>query len=138
MGGTKSSLASVGHLALVTSTAEGAGCTVVWLVGEHDVSTVSEVADALASAIARDDNDVLVDLSGVEFMDAATVGVVLRASAILRTKSRSLHLQAPSRCARRMIDLCGIGALVGPFVHLALPLAPNAEQLASTGGLAPG
>ena len=55
--------------------ARAAGRTVVWLRGEHDISTVDALANVLARAIAFDD-DVVVDLCDVEFMGAATVGVI--------------------------------------------------------------
>ena len=38
----------------------------------------------LAAAIARDGTEVVIDLSGVEFMDAATVGVIVRAREFLQ------------------------------------------------------
>ena len=73
--------------------------TVVWLRGEHDVSTVAALSQTMARAIALDDGDLVVDLSGVDFMDAATVGVIVRARDFLELQSRSLTLRAPSTCA---------------------------------------
>lgn len=93
--------------------------TGVWLQGEHDVSTVGELCQILAPAIARDDADVLLDLSGVQFMDAATVGVIVRAHTLLRPQSRSLVLRSPSRCARRVLDVCGLDYHDGPGVGRA-------------------
>jgi anti-anti-sigma factor len=63
----------------LTFPAPAADRTVVWLRGEHDVSTVSALSQTMARAIALDDGDLVVDLSGVQFMDAATVGVIVRA-----------------------------------------------------------
>ena len=39
-----------------------------------------------------DDADLVIDLSEVEFMSAATVGIIVRAGALLRALSRSLTL----------------------------------------------
>jgi hypothetical protein len=61
----------------------------------------------LAGAIARDNADVVVDMSDVQFMGAATVGVLIRARELLRTRSRSLVVRSPSWCARRVLELCG-------------------------------
>jgi anti-anti-sigma factor len=80
--------------------------TIVWLTGEHDVSTVAAVSESLARAIALDDADLVVDLSGVEFMGAALLNVILRAHAFLRLRSRSLTLRSPSPSAQRVIDVC--------------------------------
>jgi anti-anti-sigma factor len=86
------------------------GRIVLWLGGEHDLSTQA----CLSAAIAAVDADVVLDLSEVEFMDAATIGAILRARVLLRRRSRSLMLRAPSRRARLVIGLCGLDDLVGP------------------------
>lgn len=104
--------------------------TVVWLHGEHDVATEAAVSEVMAGAIAGDDADLVVDLSGVKFMDGSTVGVIMRAHDLLRRRSRSLSVQDPSRCARRMLDLCGLAALIGPASAIA-PEGGSAEALAT-------
>ena len=80
--------------------------SVVWLRGQHDIATVSVVSETLSRAIALDDGPVVVDLSGVEFMGAATVGVLLRAGEYLRQQSRALVLRSASASAQRVLDLC--------------------------------
>ncbi len=82
--------------------------TVVWLRGEHDVSTVSTLSDSLAWAITLDDADVVVDLSGVRFMGVVTVEVLLQARERLRLLERSMTLRSPSRRAERVLGLCGV------------------------------
>ena len=84
------------------------------LDGEHDISTASELSEMLARAIAADDADVVVDLSEVEFMAAATVGVLLRARELLWMQKRSLVLRSPSSRARRVLELCGDADLLDP------------------------
>jgi anti-anti-sigma factor len=81
--------------------------TVVRLRGEHDLSTVDALSESLAAAIALDDVDVVVDMSEVQFMGAATVGVLIRARELLRMRSRSLVVRSPSWCARRVLESCG-------------------------------
>ena len=80
----------------------------VCLRGEYDMSTAPALAALLAAAIARDGTDVVIDLSGVDFIDAATVGVIIRAREFLQERSRSLTLRSPSPCARRILGLCGV------------------------------
>jgi anti-anti-sigma factor len=86
--------------------------TVVWLEGEHDIATVFALADALEKATSSGDADVIVDLSGVTFIGAATVGALLRGLDTLRRQSRMLTLRAPSRCAARVIEVFGLNGLV--------------------------
>ena len=88
--------------------------TVVMLRGEHDRSAMSALSDTITRAIALEDADLVVDLSGVEFMDGGTVGTLVGARTFLRKQSRSLHLMFPSPCARRILDLCCVDYLPGP------------------------
>ena len=84
------------------------GPHVVALRGEHDLSTVTALSEMLARAIAVDHGDLVLDLSGVQFLDAATVGVIVRAREFLGARSRCLSLRSPSRCASRVLRLCDV------------------------------
>jgi anti-anti-sigma factor len=103
--------------------------TVVWLRGEHDVSTVAALSEVMARAIALDDADVVVDLSDVQFMGAATVRVIIRAREFLRLRSRFLVLRSPSDCVRRILDVCGHSDLLDPRIADATPLTGPAGAL---------
>jgi len=88
--------------------------TIVWLRGEHDVSTRAALSHTLASAIAASTNDLVVDLSEVQFLDASTIGVLSAAREYLCARSRTLTLRCPPRFARRLLDICGLADLVEP------------------------
>ena len=78
---------------------------VVSLYGEHDIATLAELSEAMAQGIALDDAEIVVDLSGVEFMGAATASVIVRARDFLRTHSRphrAFPLEVRSAIARRV------------------------------------
>ena len=86
--------------------------TVVALGGEHDISTVMALTDALDEAMERDGASLVIDLSDVQFVGAATVGVIVHARELLRSHGRSLVLRDPSACAMRVIKLCGLDDLI--------------------------
>jgi anti-anti-sigma factor len=86
--------------------------TVVWVRGEHDMATRAELFVTIAQAARLADDDVVVDLSGVTFMDASTMGALVLAHNRLRARSRSLCVRAPSPPARRLFDVCGLVRLV--------------------------
>lgn len=88
------------------------GRTVVFLRGEQDVSTGADLADALASACASGGGDVTVDLSEVVFMDGAIITELARGRNALRSQSRALMLRAPTKFARRLLEVCGLVALI--------------------------
>lgn len=86
--------------------------TVVWLRGEHDIATLAQLSVTITYATRLDDGDLVVDLSGVTFMDASTIGTLVVARDGLRVRSRSLSVRAPSPRARRLLNLCGLAALI--------------------------
>lgn len=91
----------------------------IWLEGEHDISTVSALAEVLAKAIATNDADLVAHLSEVTFLDAASVGVLLRAREFLGRRSRLLELRSPSPRAMRILELCEV-ALVDDRMPMAI------------------
>jgi anti-anti-sigma factor len=88
--------------------------TVVWLQGEHDISTEAELCATLAHAIALDDGPLVIDLTEVQFMSTGIVGVIVRAREFLRARSRSLTVRSPSAFAKRVICVCGLADLLEP------------------------
>lgn len=88
--------------------------TIVWLKGEHDAATVDELSELLAEAIALAKTDVIVDLSGVEFMGAAPVGALFGARYLLEQDARALVLRSPSKSAQLILELCGVDSALKP------------------------
>lgn len=82
--------------------------------GEHDLSTVGLLSTALVEAIVADDGDVVVDLSDVVFMDAATMGVLVRGNALLVSRDRHLTVRSPKFAQRRLLEICGLANLIEP------------------------
>jgi len=97
--------------------------TIVFLRGEHDAATASELSETIARAIAADESDLVIDMHDVEFMSAATVGVIVRARTFLNRRSRSLTVRSPSRCVRRILALCELTDL-----EAAAADAPTGER----------
>ncbi len=89
-----------------------ANCTVVWVSGDHDIATKGSLAVNLACAAQLDEVGLLVDLSGVTFMDASTVGAIVGSRNQLRSRGQSLELRAPSALAFRVLELCGLTDLI--------------------------
>ena len=120
MAHTESSSLPVRHRPLATSARLGADPTVILLRGKYDLTTMAALGEPLDRAMAQGDADLVIDLSEVQFMDATTIGVIIRARNHLRAESRSLVLRSPPPWARRVLDQCDLAGLVGP-----VPPAPN-------------
>ena len=124
---------------------EGAdGDIVIWLRGEHDISTDDALSLTLARAVALDDSGLVLDLSDVEFMSASTLGVIVRAREFLRGRSLSLTVRSPSARARRAMGACHLDDLLGPGPEkpgdekknalgtwVEVPSAPRGDQQAA-------
>jgi anti-anti-sigma factor len=106
----------------------------VRLQGEYDLSTHRELSMTLAQVMAQDTGDVVLDLRAVTFMDVSTVSIILLARDTLRDRKRQLALRSPSRCARRIIELCGVADMIDsrdtgePDGHHPLQPAPPAAS----------
>jgi anti-anti-sigma factor len=90
------------------------GHTVIWLVGDQDLATVPLLETALTEALELDHGDLVVDLRETPFVDAATIGTLVRNRTALRQRSRNLTVRAPSDFVRRVLALCGVAHLVDP------------------------
>jgi len=97
-------------LVWVTPPAGARDTTVVWLRGEHDLSTVDVLSEALASATT----DVTIDLSGVDFMDSTTLMAILQAASSADALGKAVALRNPSPSARHLLDVCGLDELLEP------------------------
>lgn len=80
---------------------------VVWLEGDQDIATVAALSETMAEAIAADDADLVVDLSGVQFLGVAPIAVLVRARTCLGLRSRTLSLRAAPPAVARLLRLCG-------------------------------
>jgi anti-anti-sigma factor len=107
------------------------GRTVVWLSGDYDIATLTALAERLATAIGLDGADVVVDLSEVQFMDAATIGLLIRARDFLRSRSRHLTVRNPPRPVRRILDVCDLTGLIDAPVAAGQAMGPSAPALSS-------
>jgi anti-sigma B factor antagonist len=88
------------------------GRTIVSLRGELDAITLSMLDGILTTEVAARPVDLVIDLSDVTFIDASTVGALLRCRNLLRVQSRRLTLRSPSGCVSRLFALCGLSDLL--------------------------
>jgi anti-anti-sigma factor len=106
---------------------------VVLIRGEQDIATSGELIAAIRLAIGRDDADVVLDLSGVPFMDASTVGALVDAHNVLRGQARSLTVAGPSAPARHILELCGLEHLIHAAEAEPSVGVESADELARSG-----
>lgn len=106
------------------------GHVVVALRGELDLTDAANVSAALGAVTALEPR-VIVDLSGLEFIDAAGVAALARGRRQARDAGGDLLLAAPQCRVQRVLAL--IGDADGSGVHASV-----AEAAASAGSLPAG
>jgi anti-sigma B factor antagonist len=80
--------------------------TVVLAVyGEADLHSAPELRERLRMAMADGATGLVVDLSGVAFVDSTSLGVLLGAMKQLRDEDRELRLVVPQHDVRRIFEL---------------------------------
>src|SRR2546430_14299602 len=70
--------------------------TVVVLRGAIDLVVLPVLAEVFSEVIAQDDDDVVVDLEGVDFIDAAGLGAIISARRLFGSQGRALTIRYPS------------------------------------------
>ena len=80
------------------------------------MATAPALEAALEEAIRDSDGALVVDLSGVEFLDSSGLQVLLRVRARLGTEDRALALVCPFGRARRVFELAGLSDVFALFV----------------------
>ncbi|HET6772415.1 MAG TPA: STAS domain-containing protein [Acidimicrobiales bacterium] len=86
--------------------------TVICLAGEHDMSSVEQLSQAIAAAVDAGRSDLIFDLSRVEFMDSTIINQLARACTRLGPDGRMARVRDPSPPARCVLEICGLAHLV--------------------------
>lgn len=97
----------------------GAPYTLIALSGEADVTNSDQLRDLLDTEIAKQPDHVVVDLSGLSFMDSSALHALLRANRALDRVGGVLSLVAPQEPVARMLSLTAADRLVPVYPNLA-------------------
>jgi anti-anti-sigma factor len=106
----------------MTAVSDPPSATVV-LDGDIDIATAPAIRRFLMAAISGGTAHLAVDMSGVTFIDASGIGVLVAAANRARQAGGGLSLLAPSRQVQRLLDVLHLDAILpaaqrsgGPFV----------------------
>lgn len=105
----------------VSVSAEGAdgSCIVLRLAGEADLTTRA-LAEVLTAEAAKKPRLLLVDVSGLTFIDSAALHEIVRAHRQLRADGCLLALVSPSPRVTRVLQLSGLDQV--------LPVRSSAQE----------
>ena len=97
---------------LTTRVTERAGCTVIAVDGELDMSTAGELGDVISSAIQAREVNIVLDLANLDFCDSAGLAVMVGAHNRLDAVGRRIVVAAPKETVARVLDLSGVSQVI--------------------------
>jgi anti-sigma B factor antagonist len=97
---------------LRVSVTAGHSYTVVALAGESDVYTYDQLRGALESEVAGEAGVLVVDLSGLSFMDSTGVQILLDIRVMMNKRGGRLALVSPRATVARVLNLVGADQLI--------------------------
>ncbi|MEU6595098.1 STAS domain-containing protein [Streptomyces sp. NPDC046881] len=92
--------------------------SLVTVTGYLDRHTAHHLADALQPLLGRDGHTVLVDLSGVTFLDSTGLTCLITAYRTTRITGARLALIAPSQQVQKMLQLTGVDRVLDSYPSL--------------------
>lgn len=91
----------------------------VMVAGDCDATTGRQFRDALMSQVPRGASRMIVDLSGLAFMDSAGAHVMVNLKTVLTARGGSLVLVSPQPIVARVLSLMGVDELIPVVTTLA-------------------
>ena len=96
----------------------GSAHTLVTLAGECDLHTGRQLRDVLTSEVSRGAQRMILDLSGLNFMDSTGMQVLLSVRTVLNVRGGSLSLVAPQPVVARILELTGADQYIPVYSNL--------------------
>jgi anti-anti-sigma factor len=97
---------------LKASVSPGEAGPVITLAGEADVSTLGALSDLLTAQLSGGAAQLVIEASGLRFVDAASVRLLAAAGQALRARGGMLVLLHPQPAVRRVLEALGLNQVV--------------------------
>ncbi len=106
----------MGEPRLNVTTSDHLGSTLVHVEGEIDLATAPQFERELQRTGPA--GELIIDLSGVAFMDSTAVGVLARKSKQLADDDRRLILVSAAGAVRRVLEVSGLDKVIPVYADL--------------------
>jgi anti-sigma B factor antagonist len=102
------------------ATVESAGepYTLVELAGEADVTNSDKLREMLEAEVAKQPQTMIIDLSGLRFMDSSALHVILRVSRTMDRQGGVLALVSPREPVAKMLRLTAADQLIPVYASV--------------------
>ena len=92
----------------IADSSEGPRKVVIWVTGDLDADTARAVRARLAQAQRHSRSDVIIDMTGVTFVDSVGLGAILNGAKALGDGGQLRVISPPDRVAQILVD-AGLG-----------------------------
>lgn len=106
-------------VAVVARESAGDACTLVEVSGEADITSSGALRAVLDAAVAEQPAMLVLDLSGLRFMDSSALHVILRANRSLGRQGGVLALASPGETVARMLSLTATDQSIPVYASVA-------------------
>ena len=97
--------------------------TLVELVGEADVTNSDALREVLDAEVAKQPRTLIIDLSGLRFMDSSALHVILRANRAMDREGGVVALASPRDPVAKMLRLTAADQLIPVFPSVSEAIA---------------
>lgn len=104
---------------VTTVESDGEPYTLVELAGEADVTNSDALREVLEAEVAKQPGTLIIDLSGLRFMDSSALHVVLRASRAMDRQAGVLALASPREPVAKMLRLTAADQLIPVYASVS-------------------
>ena len=104
---------------VTTVESDGEPYTLVELAGEADVTNSDALREVLEAEVAKQPGALIIDLSGLRFMDSSALHVVLRASRAMDRQGGVLALASPREPVAKMLRLTAADQLIPVYASVS-------------------
>jgi anti-sigma B factor antagonist len=84
------------------------GTPVIWLSGELDITTIAPARTAIDAALVSHPGRVLLDASGLEYMDSSGIALLVWAA----RRTQEVQVRNPSPVVKRLIEVTGLSEVL--------------------------
>ncbi|MBI4899048.1 MAG: STAS domain-containing protein [Actinobacteria bacterium] len=92
-----------------------AGVSVIRVEGRLNMVAAPELRDVVAQAVASGRTRLVVDLSGVEFMDSSGLGALIGALKTTRQAGGDLRIASPGEQVTMVLQLSNVDRILKPY-----------------------
>ena len=84
----------------------------ICLIGEVDISNVHEFKEQIETALAKVEQNILIDLSGLDYIDSTGLGIIIGVYSSIKDKGLTIKVANPGDSIKKLINITGLDKIL--------------------------